>query len=839
MGAQAGNAGTVWLDLLIKNTIGRQMDKLSHEAGQRAEKSFQEVGAKAGKAFDRAFDRSVANAQRSLKRIESQYDAVTAKMDAMRYAKMQDYASPMMSKRQQADAAQQALAQDKVFQKMQAQQERIYQQMQAARDRLEVAVEAAAVKQAKAEARMAEKAAQADELARNRQEMAAKRAANETQRANERAASRGQQSWQKAAGLIKRTQQKAAAAIQKSWAKAASGITKAMHTVGRTMRRVFVLGALLVFFHGLRDAIAAAIKQNDQLCKSLSQVKGNLYTAFSSVFSAVLPALTAMVNALATLTGKIASFLAGLFGTTVAQSQAAAKQLQSVGKGAAGASKKLKGALASWDELNILQKQDSSGGSGGADMDFAATSDAAASSFGTTLRNAILAGDWDGLGRILGEKFNAMVDKLDTSVLGTKLGKGIQAAVQTAYSFVQTADWNNLGTKVANGLNHALAQIDANQLGTLLASKLTIALGTLNGFFQALDWALVGQKLSAGLQGAFDTMAAAVQGFNWSGLAANICTFLCNIDWAGVFRSVASFAGSCIGGALSFFGTLVENAWNGLWGFFKQKTQEAGGNVVLGFLFGIGEGLYNIGAWIFNHIFKPFWDGICAAFQIHSPSKKMMEIGRYLIEGMLEGITTHWQRIMGFLSQALADVKKTFSDAWAAVKANTTQMWRGIGDAIKAAVNGIIGVVNGMIRAVTNGINAAVDSLNRIHVDIPDWVPGFGGKRFGINIPHVSAPQIPMLAKGAVLPPNQPFLAMVGDQTHGTNVEAPLATIQEAVALVMQDMIDAYIAGAEAQVAVLREILEAVLGIHIGDDQIAAAVDRYRAKMAVVQGGMP
>ena len=89
-----------------------------------------------------------------------------------------------------------------------------------------------------------------------------------------------------------------------------------------------------------------------------------------------------------------------------------------------------------------------------------------------------------------------------------------------------------------------------------------------------------------------------------------------------------------------------------------------------------------------------------------------------------------------------------------------------------------------------------------------------------------------------MLPANKPFLAMVGDQRHGTNIEAPLTTIQEAVALVLDDQISAITAGFEASVGVQREILEAVLGIRIGDELIASANDRYRQKMAVARGGV-
>ena len=77
---------------------------------------------------------------------------------------------------------------------------------------------------------------------------------------------------------------------------------------------------------------------------------------------------------------------------------------------------------------------------------------------------------------------------------------------------------------------------------------------------------------------------------------------------------------------------------------------------------------------------------------------------------------------------------------------------------------------------------------------------------------------------------------MVGDQKHGTNVEAPLATIQEAVAVTMEDLARSNLAGHQATVEVLRQILQAVLGIHIGDGELYRAVERYRDKRAVMTG---
>jgi hypothetical protein len=165
------------------------------------------------------------------------------------------------------------------------------------------------------------------------------------------------------------------------------------------------------------------------------------------------------------------------------------------------------------------------------------------------------------------------------------------------------------------------------------------------------------------------------------------------------------------------------------------------------------------------------------------------------------------------------------------------RVWNSLGLIAKAGVNLIIGLINTLIDGAVQGINRIIEGINQIQFTAPDWVPFIGGKSVGFRLPTVKAPQIPYLARGAVLPANRPFLAMVGDQHHGTNIEAPLATIQEAVANVMQSQTGAMMAGFEASVQVQRQILEAVLGIQIGDDMIANACDRYHRKLAVMRGG--
>ena len=55
------------------------------------------------------------------------------------------------------------------------------------------------------------------------------------------------------------------------------------------------------------------------------------------------------------------------------------------------------------------------------------------------------------------------------------------------------------------------------------------------------------------------------------------------------------------------------------------------------------------------------------------------------------------------------------------------------------------GLAKAPLNAVISLVNSAIDGLNKLHISIPEWVPGFGGKEFGISIP-----QIPMLATGGI-----------------------------------------------------------------------------------------
>lgn len=155
------------------------------------------------------------------------------------------------------------------------------------------------------------------------------------------------------------------------------------------------------------------------------------------------------------------------------------------------------------------------------------------------------------------------------------------------------------------------------------------------------------------------------------------------------------------------------------------------------------------------------------------------------LSGIWSGISSTassiWNGITSAISGALEKIASTASSVGTKVKNAVVGAFNAIKNAIKKPINGIIGFVNGLVSGVVDGINACINALNRLKINIPRWVPVYGGKTMGFNIPNLYKPQIPYLASGAVIPPNSPFTAVLGDQKRGNNIEAPEGLIRRIV----------------------------------------------------------
>lgn len=235
------------------------------------------------------------------------------------------------------------------------------------------------------------------------------------------------------------------------------------------------------------------------------------------------------------------------------------------------------------------------------------------------------------------------------------------------------------------------------------------------------------------------------------------------------------------------------------------------GNVVSGILDALG-GLIDFISGVFSGNWKKAWNGIKTIFSgiwksISSLFSGVWETLKNIVSGGVKSvkslITTAWNAIKsltstiwngikttlsgiwdglkGTASNAFNAVKNVITNIWNNIKNIASNIWNEITGIVKSAINGIIGGANGMIRGVVSAVNSVINVLNNLNFTVPDWVPGIGGRSFGFNIGNIGAPQIPYLASGAVIPPNQEFLAVLGDQKQGNNIEAPESLIRRIV----------------------------------------------------------
>lgn len=117
-----------------------------------------------------------------------------------------------------------------------------------------------------------------------------------------------------------------------------------------------------------------------------------------------------------------------------------------------------------------------------------------------------------------------------------------------------------------------------------------------------------------------------------------------------------------------------------------------------------------------------------------------------------------------------------------------SRIFTNIKNTVKGAINGVLSFISGLVNGIINGVNVMIRAMNKLSFNVPDWVPVLGGKKFGFNLSELKNVNIPLLAEGAVIEPNKPFAAVLGDQKQGTNIEAPLDTIKQAVSEVVSEL---------------------------------------------------
>ena len=152
------------------------------------------------------------------------------------------------------------------------------------------------------------------------------------------------------------------------------------------------------------------------------------------------------------------------------------------------------------------------------------------------------------------------------------------------------------------------------------------------------------------------------------------------------------------------------------------------------------------------------------------------------LKGLYDQVVSTWDNVKEYtstfitwikdnISSALDDVKEVWNTIWDSFSTKISDVWTSITDTISGAIDKIKGWVSEIMDSFSQIKSKASSLFSGGFSSIK--IPSFGTSKYNVNVPK--------LATGSVIPPNAPFLAMLGDQRHGTNIEAPLDTIKQAV----------------------------------------------------------
>lgn len=471
-----------------------------------------------------------------------------------------------------------------------------------------------------------------------------------------------------------------------------------------------------------------------QLKNALATAFAPILNAAAPMLNLLIQKVTAAVTAL----GQLFASLTGQSGFVAAKrvNQDYAKSLNSNADSAKKANKenkKLQNTLFGFDQINKLNdnsdSDDNAGTSTGggltpADMFESVPFDSKVSDFAKKLKDAWKNADFTEIGQIVGTKLNDALNRIpwgpiqntsrkvgksigtfisgfvEVPDLGTNIGKTIAEAVNTGVgginAFLDNTRWDSVGKFIGDGLNGAADTVDWPGIGHLYAQKWNAVFAVIGEAARTFKWTGFGQDLAGGLntaitdfdwagngvrvgdlaKGLLNTIVAVLEQTDWRKLGNSVRTFVVSIDWSGIVSELARGFGAAFGSLGALIGGLVGEAFKSAQKYFAQKTKECGGNAFLGFLKGIRDAIIGIGAWIKKNIFDPFMKGFKSVFEIHSPSKVMAEMGKYLIEGMLNGITDK----ISDIKQKFSEIKDAISKKWEEVKTDTSKKWKQIND---------------------------------------------------------------------------------------------------------------------------------------------------------------
>ena len=486
--------------------------------------------------------------------------------------------------------------------------------------------------------------------------------------------------------------------------------------LGNVLKYATALFSLRSIYSALSSSANAWLSSQNSQAKQLSANIEYMKYAMGSVFAPVIEYVTNLVYS---LMKAVQSLVYAFSGVNIF-----AKATASSMKNASGSAKQTSKSLSSvHSEINNVSDNKKSNTSGTPNIDLSEVDKTP-----NKIIDAIKNGNWNEIGAMIGEKLNNALAKIPwDKIQSTAKSIGTNIA-QFLNGFIANTDWNQVGNTFAQGLNTIIyfaytfvTTFDWKHFGKAIGDGLT-------SFIKNIDWKAFGDTLSSEIKGIFDTITGFFETFDWSVVIDGLLDFIQGFDWNGVSDAIFKALGSACASLVNLgmvIGEKINEALDNAKNFFKEKIEECGGNVVEGIFKGISDALANIGQWINDHIFQPFIDGFKSAFGIHSPSTVMEKQGRFIIEGLKNGLLGIWDKV----KQPFIDLKNNITNRFTEIKNsmsnwanNTKETVKNWGNNVKAKVSECwINASNTVREKVTTLRNNISTGLNNAKTTVVNW----------------------------------------------------------------------------------------------------------------------
>ena len=355
----------------------------------------------------------------------------------------------------------------------------------------------------------------------------------------------------KIGGAVKKVFGKAVDAVKTKVKDITSGFSKMGKAVTKILSRMIIwrsINALIMgTTEGMNNMVQASSKANaamSQLQSGFTYVKNSIAAMLLPALQSILPVINKIIQAVAGLFNMLGALFAkfrgdSTFTKAVYVQQDYAKSLNKSNK----AAKDLKGTLAGFDQINLIQQQKDSGGTGGADTSgmFKETSVESmlptdVSKWMDKLKAAIKAGDWKGVGTVIAQGLNTAVSQLNGWIdkLRPKILKTVQDIVEAVNGFIENFNFRKLGNTLANGFNLAM-KVVAKWLKGIKWSDLGKGIGDfINGFVEDWDAAATADVIEAKIGSVLDFLTGIIETTNWNEVSSKLQEMLENIDWESI-----------------------------------------------------------------------------------------------------------------------------------------------------------------------------------------------------------------------------------------------------------------------------------------------------------------